>query len=159
MRNDLFVFTNLVKMIFFYSEKKVAATTAARAEKEARARDLHNCVDNDDTYSLQRLLGRDDIKSFLKTNTEWKSGAAPLHHAARLGKLDHLTALLKAGCQPNSFCIEGKYKYTALHWAVHWDTIEYIPLLLEHGADPMLKGNWSSKKIRVKGDLLLDSFF
>ena len=60
-----------------------------------------------------------------------------------MGKVEHLTALLQAGCRPNSFFVRGEEKCTAIHWAVANDKIKCIPILLEYGGDPMIKGNYS----------------
>ena len=106
-------------------------------------RELWKSVENNesDISTFRALLSRPDIKNELSTVSTWDSFADPLHWAARLGKLDKLKALLEARVQVNSFYFANGYKYTALHEAVFCDKMDSLRLLIQHGADPTIRGN------------------
>jgi ankyrin repeat protein len=61
-----------------------------------------------------------------------KPTAKNLALAARDGKLDEMTELLKAGISPNE---EVEYGGTSLHQAAAWGQGPAIELLLAHGAE------------------------
>ena len=105
---------------------------------------LCNCVLNDDIPTLQNLLSQDIIRNKIKEVESWNAGKyeIPLHEAARLGGVSHLTTLLNAKAKVNSFAIKGqREKYTTLHVAIMHDKMDVVRILLQYGADKTISGN------------------
>ena len=61
--------------------------------------------------------------------------------AASNGDTDEVSALLARGYNPNATHLEGS---SALSWAVAARSLPTVRVLLNHGADPNLGGQWSS---------------
>lgn len=66
-----------------------------------------------------------------------------LHDMVFTGEVDKAMLLLEHGADVNA--IDDELHSTALGWAVYWNRREFVPLLLEFGADLTLAGaEWST---------------
>jgi len=91
-----------------------------------------------DALSLLEAAGRGDVEEVKRMlirvdpNTRDICGRAPLHYAAREGRVEVIKLLLERGAYPNAWDNGDK---TPLHYAAERGDVEIVRLLLEKGAD------------------------
>lgn len=98
------------------------------------------------TTALEELLSVDSTEiNTPYSDTPKNAPRTLLSFAARLGKVDMMTVLLGRGAFVDVLDSEGK---TALFYAVIADKPEAVELLLESGADPLLKDHAGQRSIQ-----------
>lgn len=95
-------------------------------------------------HPLFRVTSSEGVKSLLESgfdpNIQTKNGLTPLIHAAEVGNIEVLKALLEHGVEVNHRDYQGCTALLMLT-CFHGDDFEGVKLLLDHGADPKIKDN------------------
>ncbi|NGX39944.1 MAG: Phosphocholine transferase AnkX [Chlamydiae bacterium] len=107
---------------------------------------LHFAVQKKCREIVEILL---EAKALITAN---KSGATPLHFAARMDEAGIAKQLLAANADVNAQTVEGMT--TPLHIAVEFGSEEVLPILLDYGADPNIPnaaGPPSAENQKIEG--------
>jgi len=127
---------------WIYEERPIDMINCDLLSDELKPADvirLTELVVGRDALSLLEAAGRGDVEEVKRMlirvdpNTRDICGRAPLHYAAREGRVEAIKLLLERGAYPNAWDNGDK---TSLHYAAERGDVEIVRLLLEKGAYP-----------------------
>jgi ankyrin repeat protein len=127
---------------WIYEERPIDMINCDLLSDELKPADvirLTELVVGRDALSLLEAAGRGDVEEVKRMlirvdpNTRDICGRAPLHYAAREGRVEVIKLLLERGAYPNAWDNCDK---TPLHYAAERGDVEIVRLLLEKGAYP-----------------------
>ena len=119
-------------------------------------RTLHWAVTRNYPAIVKRLLenNSDEENQILLETMQWTSpDECPLHAAAALGLDDMVRLLIAAGIDINSYSVNKSTgtRWSALHWAVYYNRVSTVKLLVELGADINARGTyWTPENITTR---------
>ena len=102
-------------------------------------------IESNDEACFISILSETKVQTELKTTSQWKKKAAPVHKAATKASNAMLIALLNAGADPNAYVsVRSGDRFTPLHAAVWANRMESVKVLVNKGADVKLRGSLSN---------------
>ena len=104
---------------------------------------MHIAILQNDESKFDEILNRPEVQSEIKTIDLWQNWQDPYHQTVCDGKDSMLIKLLDSGAKVDSLWVDDndeRMKCTALHWAVFYDRVSTVKILIKYGANQHLFG-------------------